>query len=111
MVMFMLKAGLQISEVKDLDVLSVDEHYGRVTISAGKGGKWREVYMNTDLLNAYRELMKKRGKRDGSAVCHEQGKTADPSGHPPATGEILQGVGGQGSFRSLSAAHILQRLD
>jgi integrase/recombinase XerC len=45
-----------------LNVLPVDEHYGRVTISAGKGGKWQMVYMNTDLLNAYREWMKHRGE-------------------------------------------------
>jgi integrase/recombinase XerC len=41
MIMFMLRAGLRISEVKDLDLMAVDERYWRVTVTAGKGGKWR----------------------------------------------------------------------
>ncbi|WP_124728132.1 tyrosine-type recombinase/integrase [Staphylospora marina] len=60
MFMFMLKAGLRISEVRDLDVAAVDERYWRVTITAGKGGKWRMVPMNPDLIKAYQEWMKHR---------------------------------------------------
>jgi integrase/recombinase XerC len=53
MVMFMLRAGLWISEVKDLDLLFVDERYGWVTINADNGGKWCIVPMNDELLKVY----------------------------------------------------------
>ncbi|MDN4593827.1 tyrosine-type recombinase/integrase [Polycladomyces subterraneus] len=59
--MFMLKAGLRISEVRDLDVAAVDERYWRVTITAGKGGKWRMVPMNHDLIKSYQEWKEHRG--------------------------------------------------
>ncbi|WP_230199127.1 tyrosine-type recombinase/integrase [Risungbinella massiliensis] len=64
MVLFMLKAGLRISEVKDLDLMAIDENHWRVTITAGKGGKWRLVPMNKDLINSYTEWKKIRGEVD-----------------------------------------------
>lgn len=62
MIMFMLRAGLRISEVKDLDLMAVDERYWRVTVTAGKGGKWRMVPMNPDLITAYKEWIEQRGQ-------------------------------------------------
>ncbi|MBN2910252.1 site-specific integrase [Polycladomyces sp. WAk] len=38
--MFMLKAGLRISEVRDLDVAAVDERYWRVTQGKVASGVW-----------------------------------------------------------------------
>jgi integrase/recombinase XerD len=62
MIMFMLRAGLRISEVKDLDLMAVDENYWRVTVTAGKGGKWRMIPMNPDLITAYKEWIEQRGQ-------------------------------------------------
>jgi integrase/recombinase XerC len=61
MILFMLMAGLRISEVKDLDLLAIDENYWRITVTAGKGGKWRMIPMNPDLIRAYKEWKAVRG--------------------------------------------------
>ncbi|WP_051272184.1 tyrosine-type recombinase/integrase [Shimazuella kribbensis] len=63
-ILFMLMAGLRISEVRDLDLLAIDEHYWRITITAGKGGKWRMAPMNPDLIRAYKEWREIRGNID-----------------------------------------------
>jgi len=59
-ILYMLKAGLRISEVINLDIQSVDTRYWRVTV-IGKGGKWRMVPMNQDLIQAHQAWMEQRG--------------------------------------------------
>ncbi|MGA9174058.1 MAG: hypothetical protein WBZ33_08815, partial [Thermoactinomyces sp.] len=42
--------------------MAVDERYWRVTVTAGKSGKWRMVPMNPDLITAYKEWIEQRGQ-------------------------------------------------
>jgi integrase/recombinase XerD len=61
MIFFMLHAGLRISEVRNLDLLAIDERYWRVTVTFGKQGKWRSVPMNPDLIRIYKDWIQLRG--------------------------------------------------
>ncbi len=61
-VLFMLMAGLRISEVRALTIHDIED--GFVLIRDGKGGKARKVPMNSDLFKAYSNWLIYRNLKD-----------------------------------------------
>lgn len=64
----MLRCGLRVEEVVNLQLDDLDFRRGRVVVKCGKGGKGRVVYMSSDAHSALVEYLQRRPKTRAKAL-------------------------------------------